>query len=153
MKKYIFFSILTIIFGIVNYSYANPIFLRSIVKSNTSKNLVKILKEKRGADLIKKGKKILIKSRIDKNLNFFWNKFLKKHPEALSEKNKQRIKNGKSPIVDKQWIKTFPEHRWNIGEKIEHHHINHGSKTIPLPKTLHRGSGNYQILHKSKTKK
>lgn len=180
-KQAINFTIATIS-GIVFFSYANPFFMG--IRSKTVKELTKTFKEKRGADLIRKGRNIFIKSRVGKEFierlkksksinmpkvknkrksstkkgylrdkNFFWNKFFKKYPEALSEKNRQRIKNGKSPIVDRQWIKVFPEHKWNIGEKLEHHHLNHGSKAIPLPKTLHRGSGNSKILHQHKTVK
>jgi len=62
-KQAINFTIATIL-GIVFFSYANPFFMG--IRSKTVKELTKTFKEKRGADLIKKGRNIFIKSRVGK---------------------------------------------------------------------------------------
>lgn len=67
--------------------------------------------------------------------------------QTLSEDNIWRIEHGFSPRVNEQWEDFFPEHRPFRGQRIEHHHLNQGRYTIPLPFRLHRGRGNWQFWH------
>jgi hypothetical protein len=77
----------------------------------------------------------------------FWSKYSNKYPEGLSQNNLKRITDGKSPVVDKQWINAHPSHSNYLGETLEHHHWNHGTKTYPLPVTLHRIGENRAKWH------
>ncbi len=84
-----------------------------------------------------------------RDAKYFWQEFSKnaKASEALSKINRKLISKGKSPKVDKQWIKYHPNHEKFLRDTLEHHHINHGSDAVPLPRSLHRAAGNKQILH------
>jgi hypothetical protein len=79
--------------------------------------------------------------------DYFWKKYMKKYPHELSSKNKMRINSGFSPVVDSKWIKYHKDHKFFRGDKIEHHHLNHGMFAAPLPKGLHRGKGNSKFWH------
>jgi hypothetical protein len=65
----------------------------------------------------------------------------------LSTKNIARMEEGLSPVVDSHWLKHFPEHQNYINQILEHHHLGHGPFAVPLPKELHRGTGNKLIWH------
>ena len=82
--------------------------------------------------------------------NFFWNAYKKLDKNGLSQNNINRINAGKSPIVDKKWIEVYKTHKDFIGETLEHHHLNHGSKAIAIPTTLHRGATNSAMWHSIK---
>ena len=78
----------------------------------------------------------------------FWKEWLERHPETLSKSNQYKINElNLSPVVDKTWTKSFPEHGAYKGEVLHHHHYNHGPLAIPLPETVHTGAGNTQIWH------
>lgn len=79
--------------------------------------------------------------------NRFWEQFKKIENEALSKNNLNRIAHNESPIVDKKWISIYNNHKNFIGETLEHHHLNHGAKAVPLPLTLHRIGSNYGNWH------
>jgi hypothetical protein len=58
----------------------------------------------------------------------------------LSTENVKLMHSGPhfvSPKVDQQWILHFPEHQTYLGDKLIHHHIEHGNLTTALPKKLH----------------
>lgn len=78
----------------------------------------------------------------------FWKLWEQKYPGALSEENLIRVKSRRVPRGDTQWVEHFPEHQHYIGEKLEHHHVDHTFPAVPLPKSLHRGAGNKQYWHK-----
>jgi hypothetical protein len=82
-----------------------------------------------------------------KNREEFWQKWVEKYPDTLSSENLKKVQGGYSPFVDSNWAAHFPEHHRFLGERLEHHHIDHGFLTTPLPKTLHRGKGNYSVWH------
>lgn len=77
----------------------------------------------------------------------FWKIYKNIDKASLSKNNLNRINNGKSPIVDKKWINVYNKHKDFLGETLEHHHLNHGAKAIPLPETLHRGLLNSGVWH------
>lgn len=81
----------------------------------------------------------------DKKL--FWNLFQEKGAEALSKNNLERISQNQSPIVDQKWVDAYPTHKNFMGETLEHHHLNHGGKAIPLPQSLHRIGINHEKWH------
>ena len=88
-----------------------------------------------------------------RNARYFWKQYSDPF-NALSPANKDAIKKfveGKStkgPIVDAQWIRNQPgEQSANIGEVIEHHHLNKGRYAIPRAYSLHRTKAWYKQLH------
>ena len=78
---------------------------------------------------------------------YFWKKYKQKYPHEFSAKNLMRIKQGKSPIVDKKWLHYHRDYKAFKGQILEHHHLNHGNIAVPLPSKLHRGKGNYNFWH------
>ncbi len=77
----------------------------------------------------------------------FWQKFKEKYSHTLSKRNRLRIRNGKSPVVDRTWMRHFKEHSPFNGQILEHHHMNGKGFAVPLPKGLHRGKGNSGLFH------
>ncbi len=77
----------------------------------------------------------------------FWGMYKAQGAEALDEANLKAIAGGRSPVVNKQWIKFNPSHKDYMGEVIEHHHLNSGGKAVPLPITLHRLGTNSEKWH------
>ena len=67
----------------------------------------------------------------------FWPEWSQTYPDTLSEANLARIQAGRSPIVDAQWLETFPEQSNYEGDVLVHHHLDYGANAIPLPETLH----------------
>ncbi len=63
-------------------------------------------------------------------------------PGSLSNSNLYRIKElGLSPKIDDTWIKAFPEHVNYKGDTIIHRHVDFGPYAIPVPGSIHVGSG------------
>lgn len=83
----------------------------------------------------------------------FWKLYKEKDANALSQNNLDRIRSNHSPIVDQKWIETYPTHQNYIGETLDHHHLNHGGKAIPLPQSLHRIGINHEKWHGPKDQK
>ncbi len=77
----------------------------------------------------------------------FGREFLEQFPETMSKNNIEMIKNGLSPIADKQWIKFNPNHKSFLGQTLEHHHINNTGIAGYIPKDLHRIGLNKDIMH------
>lgn len=77
----------------------------------------------------------------------FWKTYQDKWGDDLSKNNQERIANGKSPIVDNKWVESYPNHKDFMGDTLDHHHLNHGGKAIPLPVTIHRLSDNKKNWH------
>lgn len=84
---------------------------------------------------------------FERNKKFFWDQYLKMFPNDLSSNNTQLIALGRSPVVDDQWLKIYPNHARFKGESLEHHHLNHGGDAIPLPTTLHNRLTNRKVWH------
>ena len=88
------------------------------------------------------------KKGIKRDKKLFWQKYKQKFLHHLSAKNLLRIKKGKSPVVDKKWIKYHKDHKPFRGQTIEHHHLGHGKFAVPLPVGLHRLKKNFSFWHK-----
>ena len=84
---------------------------------------------------------------IPRNAPEFWKVFNEKYPGKLSTTNSKLISKDLSPFVDTHWVQQFPEHQKFLGQKLEHHHLDHLHMAYPLPKDLHRGAGNTKIWH------
>ena len=77
-----------------------------------------------------------------RNNKEFWNEWTKLNPNSISSSNKFRIEElGRSPEIDKTWIKEFPEHSLYLGDALIHHHVDFGRYAIPVPGKTHVGSG------------
>lgn len=87
-----------------------------------------------------------------RNLVYYWNNQLEKNPHYFSKKNVGLIRSGKAPIADPKWINYHESHANWIGQKLEHHHENHGSIAKALPEKAHRGKGNFNLWHYSNKK-
>ena len=57
--------------------------------------------------------------------------------EILSPANRARIARGRTPEVDEDWVRYFPEDKGLLGEGIRMHHIQGTPFTTPLPVTRH----------------
>ncbi|NFG61450.1 hypothetical protein FDG75_12890 [Clostridium botulinum] len=79
---------------------------------------------------------------------FFFKQLQAQQPEIFSKENLKRINSGKSPKVDKQFIKYFPQYSDNNKEIIRHHHIGGGSQAMPIPDSLHPGYGGVHNIEK-----
>ncbi len=81
------------------------------------------------------------------NARQFWKEWLRRHPETVSDANRRRIEQEhRSPRVDDQWVKYFPEHARLQGHTdrertLHHHHVDHGPIAVPVPGVTHRSSG------------
>lgn len=75
----------------------------------------------------------------------FWREYPNKH--EISPKNQARIAKGRSPVVDKQWIKSHPEHAAYEGQTIEIHHVEGGPIEKVWPTKYHRGPGKMKENH------
>ncbi|MDB5339642.1 MAG: outer rane adhesin like protein [Planctomycetaceae bacterium] len=82
-----------------------------------------------------------------RNPKAFWREWKGTYGNTLSEANGLAVKAGRSPVVDDQWIKQFPEHAPYKGETLIHHHLDYGPKAIPLPDTLHSRQPGWGIWH------
>jgi hypothetical protein len=77
----------------------------------------------------------------------FWNAWNNIYPETVSEANLARIQLGRSPIVDEQWLQTFPEQSGYLGDTLIHHHLDYGPNAIPLPRSLHSQQPGWGYWH------
>lgn len=84
---------------------------------------------------------------FERSAKKFWQQYRDNYPEVLSKNNQDLIRNGYSPIVDKQWIKFNPKHKSFIGQKLEHHHLNNTDVAVGVPESLHRGANNKELMH------
>jgi hypothetical protein len=76
----------------------------------------------------------------------FWQLYVKQKGNlGLSAENIARIKQGRSPRVDKTWVRTYPEHDGFEGRRLDHHHIEGTSIATPIPDLLHHWL--YLALH------
>ncbi len=73
------------------------------------------------------------------NAPWFWKKMLERHPDLFDQDNRQRILGAvpQAPIVNYQWLKTFPMHAGYKGQKLHHHHIGRGPLATAVPEVLH----------------
>jgi RHS repeat-associated protein len=77
-----------------------------------------------------------------RNFRYFWKQMLKVHGEMFSKSNEQRIKSGKAPYVDAQWIIFNPQHKSVLRQAkrnrlLEHHHIDQGNMATAIPRSMH----------------
>jgi RHS repeat-associated protein len=63
----------------------------------------------------------------------------------LSEDNQQLIRDGRSPVVDEQWIASHPMDAPYEGQTLVHHHEHQRRRTVGIPDGLHRS--NHGTLH------
>jgi hypothetical protein len=82
-----------------------------------------------------------------RNARAFWKAWGEQYPETLSSANVQRIGLGRSPVVDEQWVESFPETEDNMSETLAHHHLDCGPSAIPLPASVHGENPGYSIWH------
>ena len=83
-----------------------------------------------------------------RNANYFFTELSRTHPELFSSANMRRISRGKIPIVDEQFLKYFPQYNDYMGEVLRHHHIGGGGQAMPVPDSLHLGSGGIHNVEK-----
>jgi len=57
---------------------------------------------------------------------------------GLSKSNLKRIKEGLSPVADREWIAEYRAHGAYGGQILEHHHVEGTSVATPIPKGLHK---------------
>ncbi|PSA90531.1 transposase [Bacillus atrophaeus] len=120
-----------------------------------------------GRDLSKYDNKYLIDPRLVVEMNFkgkgksgtnaagwernakkFFNTLLKSNPEFWSAENIAKIKRGRVPVVDEQFIKHFPQYADYLKDPMRHHHIGEGGQAAALPKSLHPGYGGIHNVEK-----
>ncbi|MEG7379489.1 T7SS effector LXG polymorphic toxin [Bacillus subtilis] len=121
----------------------------------------------KGRDLAKYDNKYLIDPRLVVEMNFkgkgksgtnaagwernakkFFNTLLKSNPEFWSTENTAKIKRGRVPVVDEQFIKHFPQYADYLKDPMRHHHIGEGGQAAALPKSLHPGYGGIHNVEK-----
>jgi len=73
--------------------------------------------------------------------------YLEQFPETMSKNNINRIQNGLSPITDKLYLKSNPNHKTFLGQTLEHHHINNTANAGYMPTGLHRLGSNKDMMH------
>jgi hypothetical protein len=167
MKKWL---ALVVLISVVTQTHmsANPLARVAVKKVLRDKQV--LLKLKNGGKVflhnLQNGKKRRVRLHFDKfiempkatsgartkfgysrNSKKFWQKFSKKYPHMFSKRNRLRIRGGKSPVVDRTWMRHFKEHSPFNGQILEHHHMNGKGFAVPLPKGLHRGRGNSGFFH------
>ena len=77
----------------------------------------------------------------ERNSAKYFRSLNKKHPEYFSKENLNRIKKGKVPKVDKQFVEFFPQYANYEGDNLRHHHVGGGGQAYAIPSTLHPGYG------------
>ncbi|MGM0862825.1 MAG: T7SS effector LXG polymorphic toxin [Bacillota bacterium] len=121
----------------------------------------------KGRDLSKYDSKYLVDPRLVVEMNFkgkgksgtnaagwernakkFFNTLLKSNPEFWSTENIAKIKRGRVPVVDEQFIKHFPQYSDYLKDPMRHHHIGEGGQAVALPKSLHPGYGGIHNVEK-----
>jgi hypothetical protein len=73
-----------------------------------------------------------------RNLVYFWNEILRDNIDLFSAENRQKIAEGRFPVVDETWIQHFPQHASFKGQRLVHHHIEQGPIATPLPESVHQ---------------
>ncbi|ERH54656.1 T7SS effector LXG polymorphic toxin [Bacillus velezensis] len=84
----------------------------------------------------------------ERNAKKFFNTLLKSNPEFWSAENTAKIKRGRVPVVDEQFIKHFPQYADYLKDPMRHHHIGEGGQAAALPKSLHPGYGGIHNVEK-----
>lgn len=73
-----------------------------------------------------------------RDYRLFWRLYIaQKSGLGLSAKNLAEISAGRSPRVDREWVKAYPRHHGFEGRKLVHHHIEGTSVATPIPDTVH----------------
>ncbi|MDI7267784.1 MAG: hypothetical protein QME96_07310 [Myxococcota bacterium] len=88
-----------------------------------------------------------------------WQEWHTSFPADLSPENVARIKRGEAAVLDSQFADANPALRPALernaqaglvgpnAEVMEFHHLRQGPLAVPLPQSLHRGAGQYCVLH------
>ena len=87
---------------------------------------------------------------------YYWEELAKRHPEAFSQANLDRIAGRPpltqpvSPINDPTFRAVFPQYdiKGMRGEPLIHHHIGGGGQAAAVPSTIHPGSGGIHNVEK-----
>lgn len=83
-----------------------------------------------------------------RNSRQYWREWRDRYGDGiLSESNRAMIARGRAPVVDDAWIAAFPKQAPFKGVLLEHHHVGGGALAIPLPATVHKGTGNKLQWH------
>lgn len=77
----------------------------------------------------------------ERSSSYYFNELQSNHPEYFSPKNTIRIENGKSPRVDAQFVKSFPQYKGFENETLIHHHVGKDGQAVAVPASIHKGSG------------
>lgn len=83
------------------------------------------------------------------NRRYFFNQLLDKHPEFFDKKNKARIKNGQSPVVNAHFLEHFPEYKDFENDILIHHHIGGAGQAVAIPHGMHVGWGEIHVVENS----
>lgn len=79
---------------------------------------------------------------------YFYNELSRTHPELFDNENMNLIRKGNLPIVNEQFLDYFPQYRNYMYEELKHHHIGGGGQAMPIPESLHMGSGEVHNIEK-----
>lgn len=84
---------------------------------------------------------------------WYWKQALDRSPEMFSTANRDRIANGRSPLVDDTWEKFNPQDAaYNVKRvsdprraRLDHHHLAQGPIAVPMPHGRHQDQ--HGVLH------
>lgn len=77
----------------------------------------------------------------ERSSSYYFKEVQLNHPEYFSKKNTALIEAGKSPRVDAQFTKKFPQYKGYEGETLVHHHIGQDGQAVAVPQSMHKGYG------------
>ena len=84
----------------------------------------------------------------ERNSNRYFKELQQKHPEYFDKINTIKIDRKEQPIVNKTYLKYFPEYKEYVNEKLVHHHIGGDGQAVALPQSIHLGSGEIHNVEK-----
>jgi hypothetical protein len=73
-----------------------------------------------------------------RNYRYFWKTYESRFPNHLSKANETLIKSGRAPEVDETWLRYHPDDKLWVGDRLVHHHVEHGNEAVAIPDLLHR---------------
>lgn len=98
----------------------------------------------------KGGQEIVTQIKDERRWNYawYWDQVRKKAPQMFDAENNLAIDKGYAPRVNDQFLKYNPQFKKFIGQKLHHHHYNHGKIAYALPEMLHTGKGFTKLWHR-----